>query len=215
MERKRRKEEREIERTWKTRKRKRNRRHVPSLHPSLLYHLSYSSSCFTFSSLTFSLLLRLLFFPSTSSSPTFPARLLVPSLFSCFCLIIFTRLFSPPASSSPPLLSPALLFDSFFKSLPNSRVLPQRLFVCTSIIPGDKRRPFHRSHANLKPDTLTFLFLFIFASCFLWSERSLRQVDVKFLFLLSVEINTLPPTEKSDKGGFKKNKTWTGPKNET
>lgn len=66
-----------------------------------------------------------------------------------------------PFISLPP--SFPLLFDSFFKGLPNSCVLPQRLFVCTSIISGDKRRPFHRSHANLKPDTLTFLFLLIFA----------------------------------------------------
>lgn len=63
--------------------------------------------------------------------PTFPA--FPPSPF--LCLIIPTHLFPPP---SPP---PCLLFDSFFKSLPNSCVPPQRLFVCTSIISGDKRRP--------------------------------------------------------------------------
>lgn len=83
---------------------------------------------------------------------------------------------------------PPSLFDPFFKSLPNSCVLPRRLFVCTSIISGDKRRPFDRTHVNLKPDALTFVLLSfgLFFNCFslfLWSERLLRQVDVRlFLF---------------------------------
>lgn len=69
-----------------------------------------------------------------------------------------------PLISSP---SPSLpLF------LPPSLVLPRRLFVCTSIIPGDKRRPFHRSHANLKPDTLSFLFSFQISPFFFSCETS-------------------------------------------
>lgn len=104
-----------------------------------------------------------------------------PPTFSTFLLISSHLItFLPPLSHHlQPFTSlpPSSLFDSFFKSLPNSRVLPQRLFVCTSIISGDKRRPFHRSHANLKPDTLTFLFLFIFASPFLSLCGASGRVD--------------------------------------
>lgn len=72
------------------------------------------------------------------------------------------------------LLSPNLhpLISSPSPSLPPSLVLPRRLFVCTSIIPGDKRRPFHRSHANLKPDTLSFLFSFQISPFFFSCETS-------------------------------------------
>lgn len=118
-----------------------------------------------------------------SSSPLPP--LLSPSLFSCFCLLIFTLLFPPP--------------------LPPSLPRPPAASVCL-YINNSRWQTSAFSSLTCQPEARHALFPFLFSDfaffLLLWNERLQRQVDVKFLFLLSVELNTPPPPPPPPRQGI-------------
>lgn len=154
--------------------------------------------------------LLLLLLPLSLCSGSSPCSSLVPYLlFSfpslssfCFCLIIFSHL--------PPLLLPSLPPSYIPSSLPPLWFSFQTpaVSICLYINNFWWQTPAFSSltcqpeawHAHFLISFHFPFFFFLFFSLHQRSERSLRQVDVKFCFLLSVEINTLytppphPPT---------------------